>query len=77
MQVEVINTDKGVYELLINNKSIGEYILDVDGYYYYWPNPSLKGSWNSNALNIISEQLDLLNKKWEDQVTSDLGLAQD
>ena len=68
MQVEVINTDKGVYELLINNKSIGEYILDVDGYYYFWENPSLKGSWNSNALRVIADEMDKLNKELAEHI---------
>lgn len=73
MNIELIDSEIGAKELVINNKSIGEFIKDVDGYYYFWPNPSLKGSWNANALNVISEQLDLLNKKWDDQVTSDLA----
>jgi len=64
MQIEVTNTDRGVYELLINNKSIGEYILDADGYYYFWQNPELRGSWNSNALRVIADEMDKLNKRF-------------
>lgn len=73
MQIEVTNTDKGVYELLINNKSIGEYILDADGYYYFWENPNLKGSWNSNALRVIADEMDKLNKEWDEHITKYLN----
>ena len=76
MQVEVINTDKGVHELLINNKSIGEYVLDADGYYYFWENPNLKGSWNSNALRVIADEMDKLNKEWDEHLQKYFGIPE-
>jgi hypothetical protein len=65
MQVELIEVEPNVKEIVINNKSVGEFIRDVDGYFYYWPNPSLKGSWNSNALKLIADELDNINKVYE------------
>jgi len=65
MQVELIEIEPNVKEIVINNKSVGEFIRDVDGYFYYWPNPSLKGSWNSNALKLIADELDNINKDYE------------
>jgi hypothetical protein len=65
MQVELIEIEPHVKEIVINNKSVGEFIRDVDGYFYYWPNPSLKGSWNSNALKLIADELDNINKVYE------------
>jgi len=65
MQVELIEIEPNVKEIVINNKSVGEFIRDVDGYFYYWPNPSLKGSWNSNALKLIADELDNINKVYE------------
>jgi hypothetical protein len=65
MQVELIEIEPHVKEIVINNKSVGEFIRDVDGYFYYWPNPSLKGSWNSNALKLIADELDNINKDYE------------
>lgn len=65
MQVELIEIEPHVKEIVINNKSVGEFIRDVDGYFYYWPNPSLKGSWNSNALKLIADELDNINKGYE------------
>lgn len=65
MQVELIEIEPHVKEIVVNNKSVGEFIRDVDGYFYYWPNPSLKGSWNSNALKLIADELDKINKEYE------------
>lgn len=73
MQVELIETEEHVKELVINNKSIGEFIKDVDGYYYYWPNPDLRGSWNSNALRVIADKLDEVNKEWDNHIIKELG----
>ena len=73
MQVELIETEEHVKELVINNKSIGEFIKDVDGYYYYWPNPDLRGSWNSNSLRVIADKLDEVNKEWDNHIIKELG----
>lgn len=70
MNIELIETERGVKELVINNKSIGEFIIDVDGYYYFWFNPELtKGSWNSNALRLIADKQDVLNAEIDKHVT--------
>jgi len=63
MKVELIDTEENVKELIIENKSIGELIRDVDGYFYYWPSPSLKGSWNARALRFIADKLDEANSE--------------
>lgn len=71
MQVELIETEKGVKELVINNKSIGEFIIDVDGYYYFWFNPEVtKGSWNSHALRLIADKQDELNTEMDKHVAN-------
>lgn len=68
MEVELIEIEPHVKEIVINNKSVGEFIRDVDGYFYYWPNPSLKGSWNSNALRLISDKLDDVNMELDNKL---------
>lgn len=68
MQVELIEIEPHVKEIVINNKSVGEFIRDVDGYFYYWPNPSLKGSWNSNALRLIADKLDDVNMELDNKL---------
>ena len=62
LKEELIKIEKGVHDLLVNNKRIGSFIIDVDGYYYFWMDPKLSGSWNSNALRLIADKMDMLNK---------------
>lgn len=69
IEVEVTKTEDGVYELGVNNKPIGEYILDADGYYYFWLKWGIAGSWNSNALRLIADEMDKLNKNFDKHLT--------
>ena len=68
MKIEIIKTGNHVKELVVNNKSIGELIRDIDGYFYFWPNPTLKGSWNSNALKLIASKLDEVNSDMDKSI---------
>ena len=68
MEIEIIKTGTHVKELVVNNKSIGELIRDIDGYFYFWPNPTLKGSWNSNALKLIASKLDEVNSDMDKSI---------
>lgn len=73
MKVELIESieTKRVKELVINNKYIGKFIMDVDGYYYFWFNPEVtKGSWNSNALRLIADKQDELNAEMDKHVAN-------
>jgi len=68
MQIDVQKIERNKYEVLINEKLIGHFIRDVDGYLYYWPLKSLSGSWNSNALRLIANKLDELNKELDNSI---------
>lgn len=45
---------------------IGELIMDVDGYFYFWPTND--GCWSAYILHSIANKLDEMNKKWDDQI---------
>ena len=51
---------------------IGEFQKDVDGFFYFWPNDKLYGSWSAHTLLTLGEKLTDLNKPWEDQLERDL-----
>jgi hypothetical protein len=51
-----------------NRKYLGKFIMDVDGFYYYWPCEKLTGSWSSYSLRGIADKLDELNKEYEENV---------
>jgi len=65
----VIDTaDKFRNRVLEVTKEHDEYYLDVDGFYYYWPRGYPYGHSNSAALRIIADELDRINKPWQDEV---------
>lgn len=45
-----------------------EFVVGDDGYYYYWPNRNFSGGYPAYALRLIADELDRLNKDWDDQI---------
>jgi len=62
------------YSILTNNgKLIGELLMDVDGYFYFWPEDN-NGAWSSYHLREVANKLDELNKEWDKQVEKESKL---
>jgi hypothetical protein len=55
-----------------NGKFIGEFIMDVDGYFYFWSENNL-GAWPSYLLRDIADKMDELNKSWNEQLEKELN----
>lgn len=51
-----------------NGKYLGKFIMDVDGFYYYWPSDKLSGSWGSHSLRMIADKLDELNHEYSESI---------
>jgi hypothetical protein len=62
-----VNQHKYIVYYKSNIKCIGVFAMDVDGYYYFWPNDA-DGSWASYELRIIADALDAINKPHNDNV---------
>lgn len=43
----------------------GEFVTDVDGFVYYWPDGSPHGHLSSATLRILADELDERNKEWQ------------
>ena len=54
-----------------NGKLIGELLMDVDGYFYFWPEDNNR-AWASHHLRELANKLDELNKQWNTQVEKEL-----
>lgn len=55
-----------------NGVCVGEALVDVDGYYKFWP--VLKsGYWEEGTLRALADFLAKLNAPWHAQVTQELG----
>jgi len=52
-----------------NGKYIGDFIVDDDGFFYFWPlKDNWWGCWASYILREIADKLDELNQPWSDQI---------
>ena len=51
--------------------SIGKFIKDVDGYYYYKEDPK-SGLSSSYSLRLVADLLDKVNKPWDDIIKSNM-----
>jgi hypothetical protein len=50
------------------SRCLGEYVVDVDGFYYFWPDPSRGGCYPSWLLISIGKRLEKLNRKWNQKI---------
>ena len=55
-----------------NGKLIGEFIRDVDGYFYFWSENNL-GAWPSHLLRDIADKLDEINQLWDEHIEKKLN----
>jgi hypothetical protein len=55
-----------------NGKFIGEFIRDVDGYFYFWAENNL-GAWPSYLLRDIADKMDEINQLWDEQLEKELN----
>jgi len=51
-----------------------EFVTEVDGYIYYWPDKSPHGYLAAYHLRAIADELDRRNKPWDDQIRNDPAL---
>lgn len=61
----------GVKEIeTLNGKKLGTFELDSDGSYYFWQDlkSNLVRCWSSYSLRLIANELDKINKPFEDKV---------
>jgi hypothetical protein len=71
--IKIEKTTTSSYKFFFNNIHLGDAIMDVDGYYYFWFEKNISGCWGSNSLRTISDKLDELNKECDDKIISELG----
>lgn len=50
-----------------NQKVVGKFILDVDGFFYFWPERE-DGAWSSWSMKEIAEMMEDMNREWEEKI---------
>lgn len=63
------NTDEAIMrrKILAGVRRHGDIISGDDGYRIFWPDPR-RGFLDAFALRVIADELDRLNKDWDEQV---------
>lgn len=61
------NTSFHVY---YNDVYLGDAEQDESGYYNFWFSKDNSGYWSSYSLRLISEELDVMNKEWDEIVNN-------
>lgn len=51
-----------------NNKFLGMFERDIDGYFYFSEDSRSKGFWSSYVLREIADKLDEINRDWDEQI---------
>ena len=68
-KIKLVEFTQGVYSVYTSRDVLlGTFELDIDGFYYYWENKRLEGSWRSHSLRLIADKLDEVNKPYEDSI---------
>jgi hypothetical protein len=61
------------YQVFVETAYIGDFLKDVDGYFYYWPPPNQGGCFVAWLLRALADKLDEINKDWNEQVGREVG----
>lgn len=71
--LELKETKIGHFEVLVSDsrKPIGECLMDVDGYYYFYTDSD--GGWNECVLAEVARLLKGLNLEWDDHLSKTLA----
>ena len=54
-----------------NGVYIGDYEIEVDGFYVFYPDKTSVGFWNENLLMYVLLQLRRLNLEWDTKLRTD------
>lgn len=65
-----------IYHTCNDGVPVGRLLMDVDGFFYYWPSMNLSGCYASYILHEIADTLDELNREWEEQLERDFNKEQ-
>lgn len=50
-----------------NGARLGEILREVDGYFYFFPEP-MGGFWQSHGMREIADKMDEMNKPWDQEI---------
>lgn len=67
--ITVVKEDEKLFCVYYRNDvKIGEFVINDDGYYVFFPNDDRSGYWNAELLVAVGQKLMEMNKEWHEQV---------
>jgi len=58
-----------LYDVVFNNgKKLGQFYMEVDGYYVFQTDTENNGFWTEYTLKLILVELEKLNKDWDNHI---------
>jgi hypothetical protein len=58
-----------LYDVVFNNgKKLGQFYMEVDGYYVFQADTETNGFWTEYTLKLILVELEKLNKDWDNHI---------
>jgi hypothetical protein len=57
-----------VSQIISIAKSRNEFVQDVDGFFYWWPNSGHGGHLAAHHLRTLADELDRLNADWNAEI---------
>ena len=66
--MKVVGLNKSYRLFADNEKEIGSFQLDYDGFYYFWQDEDLLGCWSAHNLREIADELDKINKPYKNSI---------
>lgn len=71
--INIKKKDGGHEVFAHNGVKIGNFLVEVDGYYNWWPLKDRGGYIPAYMLRALADCLDELNKEWDEQVHKELA----
>lgn len=68
MLTEKINEDGSIALHYHNGVYMGDVLMDVDGYYKFWPDKNTTGYWDEESLYSTAEYLKTKNSDWDREI---------
>lgn len=67
--ITFIEVSPQLFTVKCGDKDIGNLYMEVDGFMFFEPRSA--GSWEAWSLRVIADELNRLNKPWEEQISND------
>jgi hypothetical protein len=72
IRTEKTTSNTPSFHVYYNDIFLGDAEQDESGYYNFWFSKDNDGYWNSYSLRLISEELDKMNKDWNDYIKNNI-----